>query len=447
MQRTMPPRRVAVIGGGWAGCAAAVALTDAGERVTIYEQARELGGRARRVVIDGIALDNGQHLFIGAYRATLALLARLHGPASAASLLHRLPLTLQPFAQGWPGAASLTAPRLPAPLHLAAAMLGARGLPWSHRIALVNDFRRLAANNFAQPHHQTVAACFARTPRLAFQTVWEPLCLAALNTRPDRASARIFVNVLRAAFTGSAAGSDFLIPTGDLGTLVPDATARVLQAGGGALYMGQRVRRIDRSTQAFVVATAAGSFPFDAVVVAVGPHQLGQLEVDDGGWARIRRQTDVFSYESITTINLGYENAFMTARIRRLDDAPGQWVFDHGRVPTPTGTLHLLAVVISAGGSHDAQDHATLAANVDRQLRRLEPRLPRCRFAQVIAERRGTYACLAGLDRPLAGRVGEGLYLCGDYTDADFPATLEAAVRSGNAAANSALVDLGLKPV
>ena len=70
--------RVAVIGGGWAGCAAAVTLAAAGVPVTLFEQARTLGGRARRVERDGIALDNGQHLVIGAYRQTLALLATVH---------------------------------------------------------------------------------------------------------------------------------------------------------------------------------------------------------------------------------------------------------------------------------------------------------------------------------------------------------------------------------
>ena len=68
-------RRVAVVGGGWAGCAAAVTLAEAGVRVTLFEQAKTLGGRARRVALDGIALDNGQHLLIGAYRQTLALMA------------------------------------------------------------------------------------------------------------------------------------------------------------------------------------------------------------------------------------------------------------------------------------------------------------------------------------------------------------------------------------
>lgn len=439
-------RRVAVIGGGWAGCAAAVALADAGVQVALYEQARELGGRARRVTLDGLALDNGQHLLIGAYRETLGLMARLHGAQPARSLVHRLPLSLQPFGKGWQGAVTLNAPRLPAPLHLAVALLCARGLSWSHRVALINDFRQLAASRFRRTGGETVDECFAGIPRHAFRAVWEPLCLAALNTPPARASAQVFANVLAAAFTGSAAASDFLIPAVDLSRLLPEPCGRVVEQRGGTVHLGKRVRRIDRSQDGMCVSTQAEHAKFDAIVVAAGPHQLNELEVADPAWNEVRRQVTAFRYESITTIYLAYSNAPTMASLARLDDAPGQWIFDRGVMPFGGDMLRVLAVVISAGGAHDATPHLALVDQVERQLRRLSPAMGERRFARVIAERRATYACTAGLVRPAPGRVTDGLYLCGDYTDPEFPATLEAAVRSGLRAASSALRELQITP-
>jgi len=88
---------VAVIGAGWAGCACAVVLSTRGVRVSLVEQARVLGGRARGVALDGLTLDNGQHLLIGAYRRTLGLIERVHPTGRAPTLFHRVPLTLQPF--------------------------------------------------------------------------------------------------------------------------------------------------------------------------------------------------------------------------------------------------------------------------------------------------------------------------------------------------------------
>ena len=98
-------------------------------------------------------------------------------------------------------------------------------------------------------------------------------------------------------------------------------------------------------------------------------------------------------------------------------------------------------MVISASGQHDALDQRTLAANVEAQLRRRAPDLPSVTFSRVISERRATYACTPGLARPPGGRIDDRIYLAGDYCDPDLPATLEAATRSGVAAANELIAD------
>ena len=67
--------------------------------------------------------------------------------------------------------------------------------------------------------------------------------------------------------------------------------------------------------------------------------------------------------------------------------------------------------------------------------------LPDTAEGKVAAERRATYACTPGLARPSAGRVSRSVYLAGDYTDTHFPPTLEAATRSGVAAANALIAD------
>ncbi len=135
--------------------------------------------------------------------------------------------------------------------------------------------------------------------------------------------------------------------------------------------------------------------------------------------------------------------------VMRLDDAPGQWMFDRSAAlgtSAPEGARSLVAVVISTNGPHDAMDQPALANLADAQLRRLAHRWPLPVWSRVIAERRATYSCSPGLARPAAGRVAPGMYLAGDYTDADFPATLEAATRSGTAAAEALLNDLHAMP-
>ncbi len=440
---------VAVIGGGWAGCAAAVTLAAAGIPVALLEQATTLGGRARRVERDGFAFDNGQHLMLGAYRDTLALLAAVHGADGARALFHRLPLTLRPFGASAPGRLELVAWRAPAPLHLAGGLLSARGLNWRERMGLLGEMRRVVRSEFRSEAGETVAQCFARMPRRAFAAVCAPLCLAALNTAPERASARIFANVLRAVFTGNARHSDFLIPTVDLSACFPDAAARFIAARAGTVRTGITVRGIERAGDVIELRIGTRVETFAAVVVAVAPHQLaatvGEAAAADAVWRAPLAAVGAFAYESITTIYLGFAGAIaFGAPMLRLDDAPGQWAFDRSAAldgATATDTRSLIAVVISAGGAHDTLDHGTLAARVEAQLRRLAPDLPALVFSRVIAERRATYACTPDLVRPPGGRVHPGVYLAGDYTDPELPATLEAAARSGVAAARALIAD------
>jgi squalene-associated FAD-dependent desaturase len=445
--------RVAVIGGGWAGCAAAVILAQSGVRVTLYEQASTLGGRARRVSLDGMALDNGQHLLIGAYRQTLDLIERVHRPVRTEALLRRLPLTIRPFGFPSTGSVELTAWRAPAPLHLALGMLAARGLGWRERGALIGGFRLLQQAGFRTPIEQTVAQCFAGTPLRAMAAVWEPLCIAALNTPPESASAQVFANVVREAFTGSARNSDFLAPAIDLSALFPDAAGRYIARQGGGVRHGVTVRSVAQAPTGTTIGTASGSENYDGVVVAVGPHQLAATLGDEaagGPWQAPLERVAAFAWESITTAYLAYAEAIsLPIPVMRLDDSPGQWIFDRsaalGTSP-PAGARSLVAVVISTNGPHDAMDQPALANQADAQLRRLAHRWPLPVWSRVIAERRATYSCTPGLARPVAGRVAAGMYLAGDYTDADFPATLEAATRSGAAAAEALLKELHAMP-
>ena len=441
---------VAVIGGGWAGCAAAVTLAAAGVPVTLFEQAKTLGGRARRVERDGIALDNGQHLVIGAYRQTLALLATVHRAGDAEALFHRLPLTLRAFGGQRPGGLELAAWRAPAPLHLVGGVLGAQGLNGRERLAMIADFRRLTRAQSRSAPDESVAQCLARTSPRTLAGIWEPLCLAALNTTPERASARMFAHVLRAAFTGTHRNSDFLVPAVDLSACFPDAAAQFIVQRGGVVRRGVAVRVIGRTGDAVALRMGAEVANYSAAIVAVAPQQLattvGAAAASDDAWRVPLALTSAFAYESITTLYFGFAGrvAFGVPMLR-LDDAPGHWAFDRsaalGSGTARGGAQSLIAVVISAGGPHDALDHATLAAKVESQLRRLAPDLPATTFSHVIAERRATYACTPGLMRPAGGRIGRGVYLAGDYTDPVFPATLEAATRSGVAAAHALIAD------
>jgi squalene-associated FAD-dependent desaturase len=446
---------VAVIGGGWAGCAAAVTLARAGVPVMLFESAPVLGGRARRVLRSGLSLDNGQHLLLGAYEQTLALLNLVHGDLAAQGVLARSPLTIVPLAKAQVGALTLIRGQAPGKLGLLTGLLSARGLTWHERIANLRWFLRLKRAGFARDPNETVARMLAPLPRRVAQGLWEPLCLAALNTPPATASAQIFANVLKAAFAGNAVASDFLLPATDLSAAFPEAAARFVLNHGGALRTATRARIVRTANNDVILRAGDATHSARAVVVAVGPHQLDDAFAPEALTARpelreFLAQMTALAYEPIVTVFLGYADAIpLPATIARLDDAPGQWVVDRPEIvaqaqeaPDRPALAQLLAVIVSASGPHEHLDHKVLARAVDAQLRRLQPARSPCTWSQVFAERRATYACTPRRMVPGQVRLVAGVYLAGDYVDTDYPATLEAAVRSGIAAAEAVLADM-----
>jgi squalene-associated FAD-dependent desaturase len=431
--------QVAVIGGGYAGCAAAATLASRGVRCVLFEAAPVLGGRARRVERDGLRLDNGQHLMLGAYEATLGLLDTV----GARRALVRRPLAIVPFSPSVADALALEARRAPGRLGLLLGLLAARGFTWRERLANIAWFRALERTGFARPRAETVAQLLAPLPPRVAKLLWEPLNLAALNTPAKSASAQVFANVLKASFARRGGDSDFVLATTDLSDFLPEQAARYVRERTGTVTLATRAQVASATT----VLAGDRAHEFAATVVAVGPHQLGQAFAREYLAARpdIAARIEAIGatlYEPIVTVWLGYASRFdMPGPIARLDDAPGQWVIDRPDIATGRELAQVLAIVISAGGPHMTMSHDDLARATDTQLRRLAPRLPACTWSFVIAEKRATYACTP--QRPRAGgpRLAPGLYLAGDYVDDEFPATLEAAVRSGVAAAHALLSD------
>ncbi len=423
-----PAARIAVIGAGYAGMAAAVELAAGGARVTVFEAAPGPGGRARRVVSRGQALDNGQHILVGAYRELLALMRRV-GADPERSLL-RLPLELR-YARGF----RLRAPRLRAPMHLAAALLSARGLPWRERLRAMRFMRAMRRAGFRLASDETVSALLARHAQdgIAAHYLWGPLCVAALNTLPQQASANAFLAVLRDSLGGARAASDLLLPRVDLSSLFPEPAGRYVAARGSEVLTGRRVRGVARDGDAFRVEGAR----FERVVLACAPYQLAALASALPELAPLLRAADRYTYQPIYTCYLQYPQAVqLPAPMLGLDGGLVQWAFDRG---TLTGERGRIACVISAQGDHQQMAHGELAGRCHQELARALGGLPAPLWSRVIAEKRATVATLPGVPRPGPETPLAGLYLAGDYTDPEYPPTLEAAVRSGLRAAACAL--------
>ncbi|MGK5030135.1 hydroxysqualene dehydroxylase HpnE [Janthinobacterium sp. MDT1-19] len=438
-------QRYAVIGAGWAGCAAAMELARAGHSVTVFEAARTLGGRARRVERESTILDNGQHILLGAYTETLRLI-KLAGQ-DPAELILTLPLQMRYPAGS--GGMDFIAPRLPAPLHLAWALLRAKGLLRADKLALMRFSTAMRWMGWQLYNDCTVSELlqrFDQTERLN-QLMWHPLCLAALNTPPERASARVFINVLRDSLGASRRrASDMLIPKANLTSLLPDAASRYIAQHGGEVRTGAKVAVLQALSDSRWQLDDGESF--DGVIVATSSVQAASLlqGLQDPCLDDVITKMQAFTPEAISTCYLQYDASLrLDLPFYALVDAPqqqhwGQFVFDRGQLDASQAGL--LAVVISASGPAAEQGHAPLAQAIAAQLAQVlqRPALAQPLWTQLITEKRATFACTPDQARPGNASGMPGLLLAGDYTanedrTQDYPATIESAVRSGVAAA------------
>ncbi len=424
--------RVAIVGAGWAGLAAAVEATRAGHIAIVFEASRAIGGRARALKHaqkDGsvLALDNGQHILIGAYTETLRLMREVGVDTSQALL--RLPLSLR-----FPDGSGLSCPDWPAPFDGLAGILGARGWTWRDKLALLRAAAGWQRQKFVCNDTLSVAdLCASLTPRVMAELI-EPLCASALNTAAVDASGQVFLRVIQDSLLGQKGGSNLLIPRVDLGQLFPVPAATWLDAHGGEMRLGARVQSLIQDGAGWRVGAEATDEHFDAVLLACPSWEAARLVrqaalPEAGAWLA---DADGLAFEAITTVyatsaTIANRLAEPMLALRSGPGAPAQFVFDRRHL----GAAHagMLAFVISVShGERDAIEAQVLAQGC------AQLGLADLAAVQTVVEKRATFACTPGLRRP-AMYVAPGLLACGEYVAGPYPGTLEGAVRSGIAAA------------
>lgn len=420
-----PRRRVAVVGAGWAGLAAAVEAVQAGHAVTVFEMAAFPGGRAREVPLDGQVFDNGQHILIGAYVETLRLMHTV-GVSEADALL-RTPLRIGDAA----GSGLYLRAGAPVPAFVAAV---ARRSGWSLRdkASLLAAAAGWGLRGFrCDPRLDVATLTRSVTPAVRADLI-DPLCVAALNTPASQASASVFLRVLRDALFAGPGSADLLLPRVSLSTMFPLPAARWLEQAGATWHVSHRVQAIVRDAGAWQI----GGAHFHHVVLATPPGEAARLvQAIAPEWSAVAA---TLSYEPIVTVYARSEGARLPEPMLALRDdvrAPAQFVFDRGQLG---GAAGLLAFVVSGAAPWVERGiAATTQATLAQARAQLEAHLRGpLEVVQALTEKRATFRCTPALRRP-AMRIVPGLHAAGDHVDGPYPATLEGAVRSAVQAVRS----------
>lgn len=436
----MHKSHVAIIGGGCAGLSAAASLVDRGYAVTVFEAGSQLGGRARTVAVEesnGLLhlLDNGQHILLGAYQETLGLLKKVGVSRNKAFM--RVPLQINMQSGTAKSVFSLKSFKLlPAPFNLLFGLLFCKGISLNERMAALRFMQGLKNTQYQIVRDLPLERFLInqQQSKKLIGFLWEPLCLAALNTPIAKASTRIFLNVLRDTFSGNKKNSDFLLPRLDLSQIIADPLSHYIQAKGGIIKLNQRVRAVVPENNGFNIETRQEKLHFSHVIIAVSPARVEKLIETLPKLNHAIEQTLTYEYQPIYTVYFQYPpGTRLPSVISGLSGSIGQWVFDRGQL---CGQNNIISVIISAEGKHQQLTQDELALRVAKELNRAFPALAKPLWHKVIAEKRATFSCEPNLPRPTNRTLQPNVFLAGDYTYPDYPATIEGAVRSGIYCAN-----------
>ncbi|HWD76631.1 MAG TPA: hydroxysqualene dehydroxylase HpnE [Solirubrobacteraceae bacterium] len=440
----MSGRGVTVVGGGLAGITAALDCARGGATVTLLESRGRLGGAAYSFTRNGIHADNGQHVFLRCCTAYRGLLAQL-GATDAVTLQPRLEMTVLAPA-GRRGV--LRRSGLPAPLHLAGALLRYPFLTVRERIGVARTMQRLRS---VDPSDQVAdARSFGDWLReqgqspAALETIWSLIARPTLNLELDAASLAQAAQVFQLGLLADRSAGDIGYARLPLSEIHDEAARRALAQAKVDVRLRRGATMIVPAGTGFrVEVNGAPTIESQAVILAVGPDRAARLLGDRGGVDE--RISARLGRSPIVNLHIVYDRRVLDAPFAAGVHTPVQWMFDRTRSAGLSGGQYL-AISLSAADEELSVPADELRA---KYLPALQELLPAARDAAVeeffvTREHAATFRAGPGARawRPAPRTDVPGLFLAGCWTDTGWPATMEGAVRSGHAAAHEALTDL-----
>lgn len=431
-----------VLGGGFAGLSCAVALAERGAKVTVLERRPGLGGRAYSFVENGLSVDNGQHLFSACYAATRAFLRTI----GTEDRLEILPELAVDYAEPGGRRDRLSCPSwLPAPLHLAAGLLGLKGVSLREKAALLAYDRALKSMKTG-PVPDAVERLTVRgwldslgLSRNFQNRFFDPAAIGILNDSPEVASAAGFVQALRTMFLGSYEDSLFALSKTGLSDLYCLAARDFVEKRGGKVLSSARAARVlEADGRVSGVETESGSrFEAPATVSTLPPWELKKLALP----AALRGPWEELKPAPIVSLTLKLDRPVMSERFVGLLNTESHWVFNKTRIHGLAGEGQELAVVISGAHAQIGRSPEELAKAMTRDLAACLPEFSKAKVlaSKVVKEPFATLSPAPGAEakRPLPGSGIPGFLFAGDWTRTGFPATIESACVSGRAAAEA----------
>ncbi|MGW2653739.1 hydroxysqualene dehydroxylase HpnE [Streptomyces sp. NPDC001478] len=441
--------RAVVIGGGLAGITSALRLADAGLDVTLLEGRPRLGGLAFSFRRGELTVDNGQHVYLRCCTAYTRFLDRVGG-TSLAPLQNRLDVPVLDVGRpSGPRLGRIRRNGLPVPFHLAAGLAGYPHLSLAERASVGRAALALGRLDPEDPALDAIdfgswLARHGQSPRTV-EALWDLVGVATLNATAPNSSLGLAAKVFKTGLLSEPGAADIGWAAVPLGAIHDTLSRAALDAAGVRTALRTKAGALTRDEGRWTVDTGDERIEADTVVLAVPQRETHGL-LPPGALDAPERLLEIGT-SPILNVHVVYDRKVLRQPFFAALGSPVQWVFDRTEASGLTGPGQYLAVSQSAAGDEIDLPVAELRA---RYLPELERLLPAARGAGirdffVTRERTATFAPAPGVGRlrPGTRTRAPGLFLAGAWTATGWPATMEGAVRSGEAAADAALRALG----
>jgi len=457
---------VAIVGGGLAGTAAAVAACEAGLRVELFERSRSLGGRAGsfRDGRTGLTVDFCQHVAMGC----CTMLADFCRRIDAADCFRR-DRRLHFFSPEGKRHDFAAAAWLPAPWHLLPGVLRSKYLTFGERWDIIRALRRLTRRASDDRPEETIGTWLRRhgQSQRAIDRFWSVVLVSALSETIDRASLSAARKVFLDGFLASRRAYELVVPTVPLSEIFDWRVRTALAKRNVAVHLGTPIRRIegDARRATAIVLPDGTRRAFDFVIAAVPWHRVRSLfpEAMLAAMPALEHVGEI-PPAPITAVHLWFDCPITRLPHAVLVGKLGQWMFQgnaadpkiasaeaDSRPPAERMILYTgksipqwsCQVVISASHSLLGRRREDVVAEVCDELKSIWPGAGYARLLhwRVMTHPSAVFSCVPDLDRlrPPQQTPLENLMLAGDWTATGWPATMEGAVRSGYLAAEAVL--------
>ncbi len=425
--------KIIVIGGGFAGLSAAAYLSNSGHSVYVYEASPKLGGRAYSFIdsATGDTIDNGQHILMGCYKETLEFLTLI---GADKNLIYQNKLSVN-FVQREKGITPLSSGILPYPFNLISAIFRYKAISFLDRLKIMKLMLRLTFIdiNFLKELSIEEWLTTEGQSEQCKKSFWEIISVGTLNTNTKKASAYIFVQILKEMFFKGNFSSTIIIPKTGLSEMYCNNAQVFIEKNNGKINLSHSINELIVENDIIKKLNINGEIVqnFDFIISAVPSYSFHKILK-----YKFRHENSEFTYSSILTIHLWLKENKLSELFYGFIDSPLHWVFNHKK--------HITIVISDADQYNDKNNEEILDIVLPELKTYLNLDSELITSTKIIKEKRATFIPSNILleKRPQSNTEIRNLFLAGDWINTGLPSTIESAVKSGKKAAEMILKKL-----